>query len=575
MHTRRTPQQQPSKGREDGWKKLSEGAQGCRAELLLGLRPETRNTHSRRRPGRLLQALKTINLEGKRDRSSAHVKDENGVLLRNVELTRERWVRWFHTLLNVKSPRLDPNIAEGLDQWPENMPLGVQSTMQELTDAIRSLANGKAVGPDGVSIELFKITLNGDPALRRRLLDITSFVFGGGARWRSSGKVPSSWYSTKRRIVCGNYRGISLVAHTGKILVKIIARRLSEYCERVGILPEEQSGFRPNRSITDMMFVIRRLQELAQKKLIPLYVCFIDLSKAYNSVGRTLLWTVPARFGVPQNMISVTGQLHDGMRACVRLDDRVCSRWFAVEHGLHQGCVLAPLLFDIFFAAVINVASTRFKADKGIMDALVHLRKKRGTGGRGEATAGESVLATPLWVMLYADDAGVVSQSPEQLRKMMGVIVVVCAAFGLTVSEAKTEIMCLRAKGTPESTATFSVEAAGQVYNQTNEFVYLGENVNHNADLSIEVNRLVQLPEVHPRTVRPTERSPRAQNPDAKSRSTRDNAARLHHVEPARVPLRHAAPSPPQVFDSLHRLAKAQSRRPPDFLSEHTYQDGK
>ena len=98
-------------------------------------------------------------------------------------------------------------------------------------------------------------------------------------------------------------------------------------------------------------------------------------------------------------------------------------------------------------------------------------------------------LATPLWGMLYADDAGVVSQSPEQLRKTMGVIVVICAAFGLTVSEAKTEIMCLRAKGMPESTATFSVEAAGQVYNQTNKFVYLGGDVNQNADLSIEVDR--------------------------------------------------------------------------------------
>ena len=48
------------------------------------------------------------------------------------------------------------------------------------------------------------------------------------------------------------------------------------------------------------------------------------------------------------------------------------------------------------------------------------------------------------------------------------------------VSEAKTESMCLRGKGIPESTATVSVEPAGQVYNQTNEFVYLGGNVNHN-----------------------------------------------------------------------------------------------
>ena len=85
------------------------------------------------------------------------------------------------------------------------------------------------------------------------------------------------------------------------------------------------------------------------------------------------------------------------MRACVRFDDRVCSGGFAVEQGLRRGYVLAPLLFNIFFAAVINVASTRFKEDKGIMDALVQLRKKRGAGGRGEATAGESVLATPLF----------------------------------------------------------------------------------------------------------------------------------------------------------------------------------
>ena len=71
----------------------------------------------------------------------------------------------------------------------------------------------------------------------------------------------------------------------------------------------------------------------------------------------------------------------------MRLDDRVCSGWFAVEQGLRQGCVLVPLLSNIFFAAVINVAYTRFKADKDIIDALVHLRKKKGAERRGETTA--------------------------------------------------------------------------------------------------------------------------------------------------------------------------------------------
>ena len=158
-------------------------------------------------------------------------------------------------------------------------------------------------------------------------------------------------------------------------------------------------------------------------------------------------------------------------------------------------------------------------------------------------------------------------------------IVCVCAAFGLTVSEAKTETMCLRAKRAPESTASFSVEAASGSGVQPDERVCIPRGERQpkcrpvHRGRPARTQRMVQLPEVHPRTVRPTERSPRAQNPDAKSRGTRDNAVRLRHVEPTRVPLRHAAPSPPQVLDSLHRLAKA--RRPPDFLSGHASQDGK
>ena len=120
----------------------------------------------------LYKHLKTINLEVERGRSSAYIKHEDGILLRDVERIGEQWVPRFYTLTNAKSPKPDLNMAEGLGQRPENMPLGVQPTMQELADIIHSLANGKDVGLDGVSIVQLKITPNGDPALRRRLLDI-------------------------------------------------------------------------------------------------------------------------------------------------------------------------------------------------------------------------------------------------------------------------------------------------------------------------------------------------------------------------------------------------------------------
>ena len=186
-----------------------------------------------------------------------------------------------------------------------------------------------------------------------------------------------------------------------------------------------------------MMYVIRRLQELA-RKIRDEFRCMYALSTLPKRTT-PLIEPSSEKYSpvlachriLTRSFVNSTVAC-DGMRA-VRLGDRVCSRCFAAEQGLRQGCVLATLLFNIFFAAVINGASTRFKADKGIVDALVHLRKKSRAGGRGEATAGESVLATPLRSMLYADDAGVVSQPPKQRRKTMGVIVVVCAAFGLPV----------------------------------------------------------------------------------------------------------------------------------------------
>ena len=244
---------------------------------------------------------------------------------------------------------------------------------QEVAPAIKAMMNAKAVGPDGLPVEFLKFGLQQDRAILLEFYRVIPFI------WRER-KVPQRWkdavitvlHKKGDKMECQNYRGISLVSHAGKALLKVVSKRHSYYCEVKGLLPEEQCGFRPDRSTTDMMFMVRWLQEIGRKAGVSLFMCFIDLQKAYDTVDRTLLWLVLIRIGVPPQMIAVIRQFHDGMGACVRPDDGVCSDWFKVEQGLRQGCVLSPLLFNIFFAAVLNVALQRFSEDPAILAELVY-----------------------------------------------------------------------------------------------------------------------------------------------------------------------------------------------------------
>ncbi|CAB1097367.1 unnamed protein product [Ectocarpus sp. CCAP 1310/34] len=240
-----------------------------------------------------------------------------------------------------------------------------------------------------------------------------------------------------------------------------------------------------------MLFVVRRLQELGRRKKIPLYMCFVDLNKAYDSVDREMLWKVLARGGIPAKLIEVIRQFHDGMRARVRMDDGELSDWFFVTQGVRQGCVLSPLLFNIFFAEVLEVVVIRFSEDDVVLRSLVCLEEGKTEAGGGEETPLDRVQRA-VWGMLYADDAGVVSRSAEGLARMMTIIVEVFGEFGLTVSEKKTETLLMR-KGQadtsqPAPPPPLTIEAAGQKYAQKTEFRYLGGLVNEHGDLTRENN---------------------------------------------------------------------------------------
>ena len=236
-----------------------------------------------------------------------------------------------------------------------------------------------------------------------------------------------------------------------------------------------------------MMLTVRRLQELGRKARVPLFLCFIDLLKPNDSVDRTLLWQVLARFGVPPQMIEVIRQFHDGMRACVWNGDGRCLEWFEVAQVLRQRCVLSSLLFNVFFAAILSVALERFSKDADIFADLVHLRGQPSKVGPETAL---ECLWRAIWAMMYADDACIVSRSPRGLGWMMAIFIEVFRTFGQTISESKTKTMCMP---TSRATATQLVfNASEQQQRQTTSFAYFGGAVTETPNMSDEIDRRIR-----------------------------------------------------------------------------------
>ena len=410
--------------------------------------------------------------------SSALLSSDGKELLVDEEKILARWVEHYSELLNRNSP-VNLDVINAIPQRKVIDEMDVPPNYAEVKDAVKKLCKGQP-GKDGIPADAY---LNGGPQMIRKLTQLLSEI------WKK-GEVPQefkdasiiSLYKKKgKRTLCDNYRGISLLSVAGKILARIIITRINQHITN-SVYSESQCGFRKGRGTVDMIFCLRQIQEKSREHHTPLYMAFIDLTKAFDTVSRPALWIVLEKLGIPCQMRKVIQSFHDGMLAQIVHDGKLSSL-FSVNNGTKQGCVLAPLLFALYFAVMLDHALK----DKNF-GIPISFRATGGLFNIRRFTAKTKVLLELICDLLFADDCALVAQSLEKLQEMVNCFAEACKHFGLTISTKKTEIVYQPPPKTLSQGPPPTVYVHETPVKTVSSFCYLGSTISEKASLDEEIN---------------------------------------------------------------------------------------
>ena len=302
--------------------------------------------------------------------------------------------------------------SELLDTNP-NAWMGRRFSAKEIKNVAKTLLSNKACGWDSLPNEFIK---NGS----NHLFLLLSLLFN---KMRDTNTFPHGWnrgritliHKRGSRFLLGNYRPITVIISLAALYSKVLNLRLAEVVERHNLLGEFQGGFRKGRGCPDNTFILHTILWKAKARRRLVHLAFLDVTKAYDSVNREILWSKLAKMGIKGHFLKMLKAMYQGDSVDTVVNG-LASRPIFLKRGLRQGCALSPLLFNLYIS---DMGHDLMFANEGFY------------------------LTAKLCVsfLFFADDIILISRTARGLKRLLELVQHHAMDLKLEISEEKSQVI--------------------------------------------------------------------------------------------------------------------------------------
>lgn len=328
----------------------------------------------------------------------------------------------------------------------------------EITHAIKQAKLNKTPGPDEIHTDIIKLISEENLDLMQELFNAIYTTSQFPKEWLQSIFIPLPKVKNPKK--CSDFRLISLMSHVLKIFLKIIHNRIYKKCEMD--MSSEQFGFRDGLGTREALFGFNVLLQKCRDQQKNIFLCFIDFEKAFDKVNHDKLIECLENKGLDKNDINIIKELYWNQKAIMRTHVGDTDE-IDIQRGVRQGCVLSPLLFNLYsdniFNSTLKISSEGIKVNGEIINNI-----------------------------RYADDTVIIADSEENLQRLLDKITDEGNRWGLRINTKKTKTMVIsKQKNIRCNTLIYD-----RPIEQVSKFKYLGCWIDDSLDPDTEIKARIE-----------------------------------------------------------------------------------